>query len=186
MSITERFMPLTTGIWAVDPRHSRIGFVVGHTGRATIRGEFTEFDGMLDVRAGLPGARGGGTVEIGSIFTDQPQRDAQLRSLGFFHAERYPIITFTSTVIEAVDATSFTVAGDLTILGVTHEIVLDAVIQGAEVDRYGNDRVRLEVTGELLRSDYGIVIDRPLGSGVGLISDQVGLVLDISAVSTPS
>jgi len=71
--------------------------------------------------------------------------------------------------------------GDLTIRGVTHEIVLTAEVNGVDVDPYGNERVGLEVTGELRRGAYGMTFNQALGSGNMLVSDKVKLVLDISA-----
>ncbi len=111
MSTTEVSTPLTTGTWTVDPAHSRVGFAVRHMGIATVRGEFTKFEGTLEVSADLSSAHAGGSVEVASVFTNEPQRDGHLRSPDFFDVERYPTISFTSTAIEAIDATSFS-AGD--------------------------------------------------------------------------
>jgi len=151
-------------------------------GIATIRGEFTKFEGTLEVSADLSSAHAGGSVEVASVFTNEPQRDEHLRSPDFFDAEQYPTISFASTAIEPTDATSFKVTGNLTIHGVTNEIVLRAVIQGTDVDPWGNDRVGLEVTGELSRSDYGMDFNMPLSSGAVLVSDKVKLAIDISAI----
>jgi polyisoprenoid-binding protein YceI len=182
MSTTEVSQSLTTGTWTVDPAHSRVGFAVRHMGIATIRGEFTKFEGTLEVSPDLSDASASGSVEVASVFTNEPQRDTHLRSPDFFDAEQYPSISFTSTRIEAVDATTFTVTGKLTIHGVTNEVVLRAVVQGADIDPWGNDRVGLEVTGELARSDYDMGFNMPLSSGAVLVSDKVKLAIDISAV----
>ena len=40
---------IPTGTWIVDPAHSNVGFAVKHMGIATVRGEFTEFEGTLEV-----------------------------------------------------------------------------------------------------------------------------------------
>jgi polyisoprenoid-binding protein YceI len=182
MSITTAAPTLTTGTWSVDPAHSKVGFAVRHMGIATIRGEFTKFEGTLEVGADLSESRAGGTVEVASVFTNEPQRDEHLRSPDFFDAEQYPSISFASTSIQAVDAKSFDVTGNLTIHGVTNEIVLRAVIQGTEVDPWENVRVGLEVTGELARSDYGMGFNMPLSSGAAFVSDKVKLAIDISAI----
>jgi polyisoprenoid-binding protein YceI len=182
MSITTAAPTLTTGTWSVDPAHSKVGFAVRHAGIATIRGEFTKFEGTLELSPDLSTAHAGGSVEVASVFTNEPQRDEHLRSPDFFDAEQYPEISFTSTSIQAVDATSFDVTGNLTLHGVTNEIVLRAVVQGTEVDPFGNQRVGLEVTGELSRGDYGMGFNMPLSSGAAFVGDKVKITIDISAI----
>jgi len=91
-------------------------------------------------------------------------------------------MTFASTRIEAVDDETFDITGDLTLHGVTQEIVLHAEVQGTDVDPWGNDRVGLEVTGQLSRGDYGMRFNQALGSGNMVVSDKVKLALDVSAV----
>jgi polyisoprenoid-binding protein YceI len=75
-------------------------------GIATVRGRFNEFQGTLEVAEDLARSRASGTVTVASITTNEPDRDAHLRSPDFFDAERYPTIGFESTRIEAIDDTS--------------------------------------------------------------------------------
>jgi len=77
---------------------------------------------------------------------------------------------------------NYELAGDLTLRGITKPITLTAEIGGAETDAFGNDRIGLEATGSLNRSDYGMKFNQALGSGNLAVSDKVKLVLDISAV----
>ena len=84
--------------------------------------------------------------------------------------------------IEADGDDEFTVTGDLTIHGVTREVQLKAEVQGVDVDPWGNERVGLEITGQLNRGDFGMTFNQALGSGNLLVSDKVKLALDISAV----
>jgi len=177
-----RTTAVPTGTWTVDPSHSKVGFAVKHMGIATVRGEFTEFEGTLEVGEDLSAARAYGTVKVATIDTNEPQRDGHLRSPDFFEAERYPEMRFESTRIEAVDDESFRIIGDLTLRGVTNEIVLLAEVQGTDVDPWGNERVGLEITGQLSRGDYGMKFNQALGSGNMLVADKVKLALDISAV----
>ncbi len=91
-------------------------------------------------------------------------------------------MTFASTHIAAVDGETFAITGDLTLHGVTKEIVLHAEVQGADVDPWGNDRVGLEIIGQLSRGDYGMKFNQALGSGNMLVGDKVKLALDVSAI----
>jgi polyisoprenoid-binding protein YceI len=171
-----------TGIWAIDPAHSKIGFAVKHMGIATVRGEFGEFEGTLEIGEDLASARAYGTVRAGSVDTNQPQRDEHLRSPDFFDVEQHPELRFESTRIEPVDDETFRITGDLTLHGVTREVVLTADVLGTETDPQGNERVGLEVTGQLSRDDYGMKFNQALGSGNVVVSDRVKLALDVSAV----
>jgi polyisoprenoid-binding protein YceI len=179
-TITPAIVP--AGTWTADASHSKVGFAVKHMGIATVRGEFAEFEGTLEVGDDLASSVARATIKAASVDTSEPQRDAHLRSPDFFDAETYPELTFESTRIEALDDESFRITGDLTLHGVTNEIVLTAEVQGADVDPWGNERVGLEITGQLSRADYGMKFNQALGSGNMLVADKVKLALDVSAV----
>ena len=173
---------IPTGTYTVDPAHSRVGFSVKHLGIATVRGGFGTFEGGLEL--GEDGAAAYGTVQAASVDTNEPQRDEHLRSGDFFDVERFPEIAFRSTAIRPVDEDTFEIAGELTMHGITREIELAAEIQGSEVDPWGNERVALEVTGQLNRADFDMKFNQVLGSGNMLVSDKVKLSLDISAIKS--
>ncbi len=170
-----------TGTWVVDAGHSKVGFAVKHMGIATVRGEFTEFEGTLEIGDDLSSAKARGTVKAASVDTNESQRDEHLRSADFFNAEVHPDLEFESTAIEPIDDETFRITGDLTMNGVTNEVVLTAEINGTDVDPWGNERIGLEVTGQINRGDYGMKFNQALGSGNMLVADKVKLALDISA-----
>jgi polyisoprenoid-binding protein YceI len=178
-TITTTTTPLT-GTWSVDPSHSNVEFSVKHLGIATVKGAFREFEGTLVIGEDL--ATASGTVQVASVDTNEPQRDAHLRSADFFDAENHPELTFVATAIRPVDEDTFAIDAELTLHGVTNPITLTAEVQGFEQDPWGNDRVGLEITGQLKRGDYGMTFNQALGSGNMLVSDKVKLSLDISAV----
>jgi polyisoprenoid-binding protein YceI len=177
MSVTSTIVP--TGTWTVDPAHSKVGFSVKHMGIATVRGVFGEFSGTLEVGDEVTAS---GSVTTASVNTNEQGRDDHLRSPDFFGAEEHPELTFTSTRIEADGDDGFTVIGDLTIHGVTREVRLEAEVQGVDVDPWGNERVGLEITGQLNRGDFGMTFNQALGSGNLLVGEKVKLALDIAAV----
>ena len=171
-----------TGRWSVDPSHSSVEFQVKHLGIANVRGHFAKFGGTLEIGDDLASAKAYGVVEAASVDTNDEARDAHLRSPDFFDVDQHREITFESRSITPTGDDSFEITGDLTMRGVTRELTLRAEITGTEQDPYGNERVGLEVTGELDRGDYGITFNQALGSGNVLVSDRVKLHLDISAV----
>jgi polyisoprenoid-binding protein YceI len=177
---------IPTGTWNVDPAHSKVAFGVKHMGIATVRGEFTEFEGALEVGEDVQSISVHGTVKAQSVDTNEPQRDEHLRSADFFDVAQFPELTFQSTGIERLDEDEFRITGQLSIHGVTNEIVLHAEVQGTDIDPWGNQRVGLEVTGQLSRGDYGMKFNQALGSGNMLVGDKIKLALDISAVKQSS
>jgi polyisoprenoid-binding protein YceI len=170
-----------TGTWKTDAVHSTVGFSVKHMGVSTVRGQFTDYDGTLEIAADGT-ATAHGTVKSASVNTNEPQRDEHLRSPDFFDAVTYPELTFSSTSITPDGEDTFKILGQLTIHGVTQDVELDAEVTGSDVDPQGNTRVGLEITGELSRKDFDMKFNAALGSGNLVVSDKVKLALDISAV----
>ena len=139
------------------------------------------------VAVGRPAAIGRGVVgrhgrhEPGSGATPQGA-SAGRRSADFFDVDEFPTLTFESTRVEPIDDDSSYVVGNLTMHGVTREVRLKAVVEGTDIDPWGNERVGLEVTGVLTRSDVDMKFNQALGSGNVLVGDKVNVSLDISAV----
>ena len=173
---------IPSATWTVDATHSTVGFAVKHMGIANVRGQFTEFEGTLEVGEDLARSSARGSVKVSSITTDDEQRDAHLRSADFFNVEEFPEIRFESTKVEAIDDESTSVVGNLTMHGVTREVKLKAVVQGTDIDPWGKERAGLEVVGVLKRGDFDMKFNQALGSGNVLVGDKVNMSLDISAV----
>ena len=171
---------LPTGTWKVDPVHSSVEFQVKHLGIATVKGQFTDFEGTLEVDDA--GARAHGKAIVASVDTREPQRDAHLRSADFFNAEEHPEITFESTAIRQLDEDTFEIEGDFTIHGVTRKLTLEATLEGSETDPQGNPRVGLSATAQINRSDYDMKFNMALGSGNVVVGDKVKILLEVSAV----
>jgi polyisoprenoid-binding protein YceI len=179
---TTQITAIPTGTWTVDPSHSSVEFRVKHLGISTVRGEFREFEGQLEIGEDITSSKATGKIKAASIDTGEPKRDEHLRSADFFDVENYPDITFESTKIEVIDDEEFHVTGDLTMHGITKPITLHAEVTGTEEDPWGNTRVGLEVQGELSRGDWGMTFNQALGSGNMMVSDKVRISADISAV----
>jgi polyisoprenoid-binding protein YceI len=182
MISTAKTTLVPAGTWTVDPSHSSVGFSVKHLGIATVRGKFDEFEGTLEIGEDDASARAYGTVQGVSVNTNDAGRDEHLRSADFFGVEQNPELRFESTKVAQVDEDSFEIEGYLTMNGVTKPIALRAEVQGTETDPWGNERVGLEVTGQLNRGDWNMTFNQALGSGNLLVGEKVKLNLDISAV----
>ncbi len=182
MSTTETVgTVLTQGTWNVDPAHSSVEFRVKHMGLATVKGFFSEFEGLLEVAEDGTVAASG-VVHPASLSTRSAQRDEHLRSPDFFHVEDHPTIDFRSKSIEQIDGETHRITGDLRIRGTTNEVVLEAVTQGTDMDPWGNTRIGLEVSGQIDRTEFGLTYNQALESGGLLVGKNVKLQLEISAV----
>jgi polyisoprenoid-binding protein YceI len=179
-AVADAVTNLPTGTWTVDPVHSSVEFQVKHLGIATVKGQFTRFEGTLEV--GPDGAKAHGTVDVESVDTREPQRDEHLRSADFFDAAQFPKIEFHSTAIRSTGDEDFEIDGDIQIHGITQSITLKGTLEGTETDPQGNDRVGLSASTQFNRSDHGMKFNAALGSGNMLVSDRVKVLLDISAV----
>lgn len=173
-----------SGTYAIDPVHSRFGFVARHAMVTKVRGQFSEFEGTLELDGENPVSSSGRlTVQAASIDTHSEDRDNHLRSNDFFAMEEYPTIEFVSTSVEATDDdTVYRVLGDLTIRGVTKPVSLDVEYLGAALDPWGKTRVGLEGSAIVNRKDWGMNWNTALEAGGVLVSDKVTLEFEIAAV----
>jgi len=167
---------IPSGTWKVDSAHSRVGFAVKLLGISTVRGEFREFDGGLDIGEDLADARAYGRVVATSVDTNIARRDEHLRSTDFFSAESHPELIFRSKAIEQVDDGSYRVIGDLSINGVTNEVELTAGFGGIETGPEGEELIDLEVTGQVSRTAFAMTYAKPF------VADEVKIAIDVKAV----
>jgi polyisoprenoid-binding protein YceI len=170
---------LPDGVFALDPPHSSVAFEVEHLGIATVHGRFTVVSGRL-VGGHEPSLEG--TVDIASATTDEEQRDGHLASPDFFDARRFPQATFRSTAFEQLPGGAVHVSGELTLKGVTRAIELTGSVAGPAVDPLGGERIGLELTGVVDRTDFGVSWNAPLPGGGFLLRNDVRIVVDVSAV----
>ncbi|HVE95311.1 MAG TPA: YceI family protein [Acidimicrobiales bacterium] len=172
-----------TGTYAIDPTHSRIGFVARHAMVTKVRGSFNEFEGSGYFDAENPaGSNLQLTIQAASIDTRNADRDGHLKSNDFFDMETYPEITFSSTAVEQVEAENYRVTGDLTIKGVTKPVTVDFEYSGTAVDPFGNTRIGLEGKTTVNRKDWGVNWNAALEAGGVLVSEKVTLEFEVSAV----
>ena len=168
---------LTPGTWTVEPAHSEVGFSVRHLGLSKVRGRFNSFAGTVTIGDDATASAVQATVDMASVDTNNADRDAHLRSTDFFDADAHPQMVFTSTGV-----TADTLTGDLTINGVTKPVAFDLEFHGVAVDGYDTTRAGFSASTRILRSDYGIDFNAPLGADGMLIGDKIDIELEIQAV----
>jgi len=172
-----------TGSYQLDAAHTRLGFAARHALVARVHGRFDAVDGRVHLDARNPRKSWVAlTIDTAGINTNNPDRDAHLRSGDFFDVERHPTITFESTRVTRRGDDRFRVVGDLTIKGITRAVELDLTYEGTCVDPYGQRRVGIAGGGSLKRSDWGLTWNMVLEAGGLVLSDRIDLELDVSAI----
>src|SRR5207245_1812752 len=173
--------------WAFDVDHSSGTFTIRHM-MSKVRGQMKIKEGWIEVdNENLSTAKVGVVLDAASIDTGVEMRDNHLRSAdGHFDVANYPTITFTSTRIEGKDASNFKLIGDVTIHGITKEVVLDASFNGEGKDPWGNRRVSFDAQTKLNRKDYDLTWNQALEAGGFILGDEVKLEMGVEAVPAPT
>jgi polyisoprenoid-binding protein YceI len=170
-----------TGTWDIDPVHSEVGFTARHMMVSKVRGRFTQFSGELVTAPDLLQSSVTATIELTSIQTGNEQRDQHIRSADFFEVDKYKTMTYRSTGLRP-EGDHYVLDGELTLRDVTKQIQLKLELNGFGPDPYGGTRAGFTATGELNRSDFGVNFNATLETGGVVVSDKIGLQLEIEAV----
>ena len=172
--------------WEIDPAHSEVMFSVRHAMISTVRGHFNVVSGHLHIDDQNPANSWvDAQVDASSINTREERRDGHLKSPDFFDVAKYPTITFKSNKVEHVGGSDYTVTGDLTMHGVTKQVTFSAEYGGQGNDAYGMHRAGISVKGKINREDWGLTYNAALEAGGVLVSKDVTIEIDLSAVNQP-
>ncbi|MBV8344686.1 MAG: YceI family protein [Candidatus Eremiobacteraeota bacterium] len=169
-------------VYALDPAHTTVEFVVRHLMITKVRGRFTAFDGAVELEPGsdLPAAIRA-SIDARSIDTREEQRDAHLRSADFFDVERFPTLTFESTRIYGTPD-DFVVDGKLTIHGVARDVSLRGNFEGRANDPWGGVRVGYSAHTTINRKDFGLTWNAALETGGVVVGEEVRIELNVEAI----
>jgi polyisoprenoid-binding protein YceI len=170
---------LPVGTWNVDPVHSQVGFAVKYM-VGTFRGSFSPIEATLSVsKDGSASLTGSSRAE--GVKVQEPTLVAHLLSPDFFDAERAPELRFGSTDVRA-DGEHVTVAGDLTIKGITRPVTLEGDVTDQITDPYGRERIGVTLAGTIDRTEFGITWNNPLPSGKSALANEVNLEAELYLV----
>ena len=168
-------------IWKIDPTHSHAQFSVRHMMVANVRGEFTKFSATVTLdETDLTRSQVEAVLQTASIDTRDEKRDAHLRSADFFDAEKNPTITFRSTSVKKISDEEATVAGELTIRGVTRPVTLQ--VEGptaAAKTPWGGIKRGVSATTKISRKEFGLEWNAVLETGGVLVGDEVKISLEL-------
>ena len=169
--------------WQLDRAHSAAQFSVRHLMVSTVRGHFGKLTGTVRYDPANPTASSvEAEVEVSTIDTSEPKRDAHLKSPDFFDVAQYPTMRFKSTNVEPAGPGKLKVTGDLTIRGVTRPAVFD--VEGLTPpmkDRFGQ-RMGAMATAKISRKDFGMTWNRAIEAGGVTVGDEVTITIDTELV----
>jgi len=165
--------------WQIDPAHTSVEFGVKHLMISTVRGSFKDVSGTVTL-ADRPSVEV--TIPVATIDTGVGQRDDHLRSADFFDVANHPAMTFAGALIEGTIETGGTLAGDLTIRGVTRPVTLEVESNGEVKDPWGNTKVGFTATGTISRTDFGLTWNQALETGGIMVGEKVKLTIDVQVV----
>jgi polyisoprenoid-binding protein YceI len=178
-TITETRESLPTGTWNLDAVHSQVGFAVEYV-VGTFRGSFSPADAKLEVgedgSATLTGA-----APVAGVKVQDENLTAHLQAPDFFDLERTPEIQFASTEIRR-SGDEITIAGDLTIKGITQPIAAKGTITDPAEDPYGGVRFGLKLETTVDRTKFGLNWNNPLPNGQPSLANDVTLTAELYLV----
>ncbi len=168
----------TTSYWQFDPFHTQVEFAAKHLGMMTVRGNFLEIEASGNIYPDNPEASSVEiTMQSASIRTHNSQRDNDLRSSNFLEADKYPMITFKSTKIEATGSDRYNMTGDLTIKGNTRPVTFKVVKYGEFNDPMMGHRIGYSAEARINRKDFGLTFNMML-DGKWIVSEEVDIFIE--------
>ena len=162
--------------WQIDPNHTAAQFSVRHLGISTVRGVFEKTSGTVVFDPSDPAKTSiDATIDATTFNSRVQMRDNDVRSPHFLDVAKYPAITFKSTHTEVPGAGIFKITGDLTIHGVTKQVVLEVEAPSQSIqDPMGKGtRMGANATTKINRNDFGIT------TMPGIVGDEIQIVLDV-------
>lgn len=169
--------------WKIDPSHTLLEFSAKHMMITTVRGRFTEFDGVIVVDADNPAnSYAEGTVQTASVDTRESNRDAHLRSADFFDVEQFPTMHFRSTAIEPLGGDRYRVTGDLTIKETTRPVTFTVTDEGGGLDPWGGERRAFSAEAKINRKEWGLNWNVALEAGGWLVSEEIRINAEVQVV----
>ena len=170
--------------WNIDPDHSSAGFKVKHLMVSNVNGNFNKHTGVVEIDdKDITKSTVQVTIDTNSINTNVQKRDEHLRSADFFDVAKYPTMTFVSKKVARDGKDKLKVTGDLTLHGVTKEVVLD--VEGPSVeskDPWGNIRKGATAITKINRKDFGLAWNAALETGGVVVGDDVNIILEIEMI----
>jgi polyisoprenoid-binding protein YceI len=153
--------------YVIDPVHSSVEFKIRHI-VGKVPGAFTKFSGTITVdRDNLENSSVEATIDVASLNTFNDNRDKDLKSPSYFDLAKFATMTFKSTSWKKTGDGTFDVTGDLTIHGITKEVVLKVDSLGFGPGMQGAQLSGWDASTTIKRADFGVTGPPPADAMLG-------------------
>ena len=166
--------------WQLDPAHSAAQFSVRHMMISTVRGDFQKMTGTLQLdEKDITKSSIEVTIDATTVDTREERRNNHLKTADFLDVANFPTMTFKSKSVSAAGEGRLKITGDLTIRGVTKEVVLDVEGPTPAMKAGNQTRRGASATTRINRKDFGVSWSRSMDGGGVVVSDDVNITLDV-------
>ncbi|MEM1285671.1 MAG: YceI family protein [Cohaesibacteraceae bacterium] len=154
---------IPSGTYASDPTHTSLFWTVNHFGLSNYTARVNTVSATVELDAeDVSQSTLTATIDMASVDTDFPFPDrhdfnAELQGENWLNTANFPEATFTSTSITVTGDDTAEITGDLTFLGQTLPMTLDATLIGfMETHPFTNNAAfGIAATGTIDRTAYG-------------------------------
>jgi polyisoprenoid-binding protein YceI len=169
------------GVYTVDPVHSSVSFIARHLVASKVRGNFTEFSGVITVGDTVEDTKVEATVQAASITTANEMRDNHLKSGDFLEEEKYPTLTLKSTKLTP-KGSDFELVADVTVKGITKSVTFDLEFLGEGPSMTpGGTVAGFEARAEIDRREFGIAFEGSLENGSLIVGNKIVIEIAVEA-----
>jgi polyisoprenoid-binding protein YceI len=169
--------------WKIEKSHSHINFAVAYLVVSEVTGKFKEFSGTVEsAKEDFSDMKLDIAIKSNSIDTDDPKRDGHLKSPDFFNAAIDSIVTFKSTKVERSGDGKYKVTGELTMRGVTKQVVLDTQLKGKAKSPWGQTVAVFKSNTTINRTEWGLKWNKGLEAGGLLVGENVDLIFNVELI----
>lgn len=177
--------------WTFEPGHTEAEFRARHMMVTWVRGMFKDIHGKMEFDYEHPlSTTFEGEIDVTRIWTGEDERDGHLRTADFFDVESHPTMSFSGRISERIGDSHYKALAELTLRGVTKEVPLDVAYLGQWETPFWEDgenrgtmrRIGFEATTSINRHDFGISWQDELPGGGVVVSNEIGVTLDIEAI----
>ncbi len=172
-------LPAAAERYRLDPVHTRVLFAIEHAGFSQALGTVSGSEGVLDFDPdNWAGARLDVVIPIARLDLGDDKWNRATLARNLLDGQRFPQARFTSTHVEPLDAQRARVHGQLSLRGVTREVVLEVTLNALKRHPLPPFRrtAGFSATATLSRADFGI------DAWPSVIGDRVELRIEAEAV----
>ncbi len=179
-TVNGRLVP-SVGTYNIDPPHSQVVYEIGHMTIARSHGNFQRISGAIHVAEQVERSSVEVTIDVGSISTTAAERDAHVLSEAIMQAEKHPTATYRASKVEHQADGTWRIPGELTLLGSSRPLALNATFGGGVIDPWGAPRIAFSATTEFNREDWGITWNTPVPGFGPMLGTLVKITIEVQA-----